>query len=336
MPAGIEKYDSMMSVREVPWHGLGAVLKKRPKSIDEAIKSAGLDWEVSQIPVKLTIDGKTKVVADEEGNPLYFANVRSDTRQPLGIVSKRYTPVQNREAFSFLAGIFGSEMHFETAGSLMNGRRVWVLMKLPTWIEVGGDPIGQYAFISNSHDGKSSVLAAMTPVRIVCQNTEGAALRLAKGANAQRTYTLRHLGNMSQKLAEARNVLDVTVNYYEQFKFLGDKLAGVKVSDQRAKKLLERLLPTNEDMGDRAIKNREESRQDILRLFKEGTEKEGVNTLGASPGTAWGFYNAATEYADWFREERKQGGRFQRSLDDPDGFKSLAWELSLDTANLVA
>jgi phage/plasmid-like protein (TIGR03299 family) len=252
----------------------------------------------------------------------------------LGIVTQRYQPVQNLEAFSFLAGIFQSEMHFETAGSLMNGRRVWVLMKIPSWIEVGGDPIGQFAFISNSHDGKSSVLAAVTPIRIVCANTEAAALRLAKGAHAQRTYTLRHLGDMTQKIAEARNVMQVTTRYYESFKKVGDKLALVKISEKRAKNYIEKLLPIAEGTGDRAAANRREARDTVLRILRG--EAEGGDTRGDSPDTVWTFYNAAVEYADWYRDERKSGGRMQRALDDPDGLKGRAWELSLEMAGMLA
>jgi phage/plasmid-like protein (TIGR03299 family) len=323
----------MFSVREMPWHGLGVVLDKHPKTIEEAITAAGLDWEVAQCPVAAILD------RDEDGSMTvdeltgYMANIRSDTGKALGIVSKRYQPVQNRTAFSFLAGIFGSEMHFETAGSLMGGRRVWVLMKIPSWIEVGGDPIGQYSFISNSHDGKSSVLAAVTPVRIVCANTEAAALRLAKGVHAQRTYTLRHLGDMDQKIADARNVMQVTTRYYESFKTVGDKLATVKLSERRAKTYIEKLLPIGEGTGDRAARNRQEARDTVLRILKG--EGEGGNTSGNAPGTVWTFYNSAVEYADWYRSEKKEGGRFQRALDDPDGFKNHAWELSLDMAGML-
>jgi phage/plasmid-like protein (TIGR03299 family) len=328
MPAGLYEHDSLMSVRAVPWHGLGVVLDKHPQTIDEAIFAAGLDWEVYQSPVHML--GTVEPVEI----PGWVANVRSDTEEVLGMVTKRYTPVQNREAFSFLASVFGSELHFETAGSLMNGRRVWVLMKIPSWIEVGGDPIGQYAFISNSHDGKSSVLSAVTPIRIVCENTAGAALRLAKGVHANRTYTIRHLGNMSQKISEARNVMQVTVAYYDQFKKLGDKLALHSMSDKAALSYLNELIPIDDSMKERAARNRQEAREAVMHLFKNGTEVEGVNTLGNSPGTAWGFYNAATEYADWFRNERKDGGRFQRAIDDPDGFKGKAWEISLSAAEL--
>lgn len=335
-PAGIYEHDSMFSVRQTPWHGLGVILDKHPRNIDDAIKKAQLDWEVEQRPVlipafaglNLDDDGESEVDLDVIPVDGYYANVREDTGQTLGIVTERYQPVSNKEAFSFLASIFGSEMLFETAGSLMNGRRVWVMMKIPDFVEVGGDPIARYAFISNSHDGKSAVLLACTGVRIVCENTLLAALR-----GVQRTYTIRHLGNPSQKIAEARNALQVTINYYEQFKEAGDKLALAKLTDNSVRMLTEKLIPTEEGMGDRAAKNREEARQAIMHIYKEGTIVDGLSTRPENaPDTAWAFYNAATEWADWYRGERKAGGRFQRAIDDPDGFKNHAWKLAMEAA----
>jgi phage/plasmid-like protein (TIGR03299 family) len=324
----------------VPWHGLGEVLKKHPKSIDEALKKSGLDWDIIQRPIYVELPGaeggEVSMVEDGAGDPKFLANMRSDTGDVLGIVTDRYTPVQNREAFSFLANLFGTEMLFETAGSLMEGRRVWVMMKLPDYVEVGGDPIGQYAFISNSHDGKSSVLCSLTPIRIVCMNTLGAAIRLAKGKNATRSYTIRHLGNMSNKIAEARNVLEVTINYYEQFKEVGDRLALAPMSEQRAKNILGELFPIDDSMKERAARNKEEAREAVMSLFLTGQGpvqrvSQGDTRPQNALGTAWAFYNACTEYADYGREERKVGGTFQRAIDDPDGLKTAAWNLTLDT-----
>jgi phage/plasmid-like protein (TIGR03299 family) len=348
MPSGITATDGMFSVRETPWHGEGVVLKKPPRTIDEAIKKASLDWTVEQYPVVAfdeaddSIMDLLKEVPDPEDSestievPMFYANVRSDTGKALGVVTDRYKPVQNREAFSFLANIYGTEMHWETAGSLQGGRRVWVMLKLPEWVEVAGDPIAPYSFISNSHDGKSSVLAAVTPVRIVCQNT----LALAT-SEAIAKYHIRHLGNMSQKMAEARNVLEVTVDYYEQFKAYGDTMGIKKLSDKRAKSALEQLFPIAEKDGERAARNKEEARAAVMSLFKTGSSPE----VGYSPdlpskdtrpqnalGTVWAFYNAATEYLDWGRSARKS--RFQRVLDDPDGMKKAASAISLELAGL--
>ena len=89
----------------------------------------------------------------------------------LGIVGERYRIVQNHEAFTFIDQLLGSSIHFETAGSLHGGRRVWVLATLPDHVEVGGDAVRPYVLLMNSHDGSTAVVAATTPIRVVCQNT---------------------------------------------------------------------------------------------------------------------------------------------------------------------
>jgi hypothetical protein len=69
----------------------------------------------------------------------FEANLRDGTSEALGIVSDEYEVVDNRDAFRFLDALIGSELHFETAGSLWGGPRVWVLARLPEYIKLGGD-----------------------------------------------------------------------------------------------------------------------------------------------------------------------------------------------------
>ena len=52
---------------------------------------------------------------------------------------------------------------------------MWVLARLPEWVEVGGDQTALYVYVANSHDGTLAVTAAATSVRIVCANTLGGA-----------------------------------------------------------------------------------------------------------------------------------------------------------------
>ena len=214
MSHGITNNDSMFSVREVPWHGLGAVLDEYPKSIDDALDKAGLGWKVTHGDVLVvktpewTDDFDVKHPAELVPAKGFKANLREDTGEVLGIVSEEYEVVDNRDAFRFLDALIGSDMHFETAGSLWGGRRVWVLARLPEYVELGGDPSATYIYVANSHDGSMAVTAAVTPIRIVCANTLGAALhRSEHGAAAQRTFRFRHTGNLQAKFAEARQVL---------------------------------------------------------------------------------------------------------------------------------
>jgi phage/plasmid-like protein (TIGR03299 family) len=162
MPAGITSTDSMFSVRKTPWHGLGAVLEQPPATIADAIQAAGLGWRVEREPIGVD-RGDAATVNDWweprcEEIPGYYATVRQDTRTVLGIVGERYRIVQNEEAFAFVDQLLGSRLHFETAGSLHGGRRVWVLATLPQHVEVGGDPVRPYVLLMNSQRMASQCL----------------------------------------------------------------------------------------------------------------------------------------------------------------------------------
>jgi hypothetical protein len=54
MPAGLTDTDSMFSVRVTPWHGLGVVLGRPPRTVSEAIDASGLGWGVAKEPIAFT------------------------------------------------------------------------------------------------------------------------------------------------------------------------------------------------------------------------------------------------------------------------------------------
>ena len=335
----------MSQQRNTPWN---RVFDPQPESIEEAITAAGLDWEVLSKPaffVNAAVDTESQetidldqidgydmddLLPDVRRVPNWFVNVRSDNLLPLGLVSRRYSPFHNLQAFAWLGQIFGTEMEFVAGGDFMNSRRVWVLMRLPKYIEVGGEQVGQYAFIHTSHDGKHSVTASMTPYLVSSHTLMTTEVKRARDYNAKRTLALRHVGNMDEKIErqQAEEVLGFSINYYKQFIELGNLLATKTPKTQKAREeYLEALLPIDEDkMGDRAQANVEISRQQILNL---ATQKGG----GDNPNW-WCLYTAAVEFADWVRPERKEGGRMQRGIDDPDGFKHTAFEGALAAAGL--
>ena len=211
MAHGISNADSMMSVRSVPWHGLGVVLDERPRTRYDALVAAGLTWSVAKEPL-CRADGR--VVAG------HHATVREDTDQVLGVVSDDYVVVQNDECFGFLANLLGSELIFETAGSLWGGRQVFITAELPEHITVGGDEVRPYVVLSAWHTGTGAIRAMTTPVRAVCANTVRAALERARAV-----YRVRHVGDPTSQLHAARAVLGMTVDYYRQFAAFGDRLA---------------------------------------------------------------------------------------------------------------
>lgn len=306
MPAGITNTDTMFSVRERPWHGLGVVLDKAPKTIEEALEKSGLGWEVAGLPLTA---GPDIEVTD------FKANVRMDTQDVLGVVGAGYTVVQNREAFHFLNELLGGEVVYETAGSLWGGRRVWVLAKLPETQEIGGDATDTYLYVANSHDGSLAVTAAATPVRIVCNNT----LRLALGRSEkapQSMFKFHHVGELQSKMDEARAALSTVIGYADWFKGWGDELAAAKFTEKQFGNVLKRIIPVDDSLAARAITNRTVQRDTVMSLFKG--EGPAGDTRGNAPDTKWCAVNAVVEYADWGRGRRENSEKTQmeRSFED--------------------
>ena len=212
MSANVE---TMFSVRETPWHGLGRIVMEAPAS-REALELAGLDWQVESRNI---YSGTGAMI------PGYRANVRSTDDAVLGVVSDRYRIVQNEEAFQFTDDLLGEGVTYETAGSLQGGKKVWMLARLPRKYLIAGDQVEPYLVIFNSHDGSSGVKVAMTPIRVVCQNTLNLALNTAK-----RSWTARHTENVLLRVQDARETLQLDSNkLYENIVYLEMRSRGYEV-----------------------------------------------------------------------------------------------------------
>src|SRR6187549_740059 len=195
---------SFFSVREKAWHGLGQVVQDYPTS-KEAIHFAGLNYTVEKRKL-FTLSSEN--VNPEIEVPDFYATLRTDTNDVLGVVGKDYEVMQNEDAFSFFDAIVGGDdgIQYETAGALGKGERIFITAKLPDYIKVGSDDlIEKYLFLTTSHDGFGSIMAAFTPVRIVCNNTLNAALR-----NHSNSIKIRHTANAKDRLEEAHKVMGIS------------------------------------------------------------------------------------------------------------------------------
>lgn len=263
MPALVE---SMFSTRVTPWHGLGKIVAEAPTS-EDAIHLAGLDWDVVQQKIYL-----------EDGTEIKdaYANVRSTDNKPLGIVGNRYQIVQNVEAFSFTDSLLGEGVKYETAGSLKDGKTIWLLAKLPDKYEILGDKIDPYIVFTNTHDGTGSVKVAMTPVRVVCNNTLNMALH-----SATRTWTTRHTGDINKKLTDAQNTLQLAQNYMNETKVLFEKLNAVKMNDILLHRAVNNLVPIVPEMSTRQEENAKTIRADIITRYNDAPDLVDRDKTGA-------------------------------------------------------
>ncbi len=219
--------DSMFYVRKTPWHGLGVSVEESVNS-EEALRISGLDWKVKQQEI-MTLDLK-----EIKG---YRANIREDNGAVLGVVTDRYKVVQNEEAFAFTDLLISNGVTYETAGSLSEGKRTWMLAKLPDSYTLADEKVEPYIVFSNSHDGSGAIKAAMTPIRVVCQNTLNLALK-----DAKRIWTTNHTGDIKQKLEEARSTLLMAGQYMGALSREVDELSLIRLRDNKVMQYIDELI----------------------------------------------------------------------------------------------
>jgi len=295
MAANVE---SMFYTREKPWHGLGTRVTEAPDS-KTALVVAGLDWKVLQ---------KKIYTPDRMPIPGYKANVRDVDRKVLGVVTDRYKIVQNEEAFSFTDALLGEGVRYETAGSLQEGRRVWMLAKLPNEYIITGERISPYLVFSNSHDGSGAIKVAMTPIRVVCQNTLNFALSQAK-----RSWSAVHTGNIGNKLEEAKETLCLAEQYMDS---LGREIEGLsmkKLSDSKVMEYIEILLPTLDEAGPQQQRNMRRLREDMKIRYFDAPD------LQQTGKNAYRFLNAVSDFATHAKPLRETSNYkenlFMRTMD---------------------
>ena len=259
-------------VREKPWHGLGKMVTEAPTSAD-ALRFAGLDWYVSQQPVYNsrggTIDG-------------YKANVRDSDGSVLGIVGDRYKVVQNTDAFKFTDSLIGGEVRYETAGSLREGRQIWLLAKLPER-EVAGDAVEPYLCFTNAHDGSSGVKVCMTPIRVVCNNTLNMAL-----SSAKRVWSMRHTESVHDRLDEARDCLLHADKYMDALSDYAETAAYKTLRDAELKEILDEMFPVTETASEREKNKVQQIRKEFMVCYM-------APDIHKFRGTAWGAINAMSD-----------------------------------------
>ena len=285
---------------EGAWHKQGHVFKGQV-SPEEAIQLAKMGW--STVCEQLVLpNGKGGFLKA----PNAFATVRDDLplddpRRILGVVSSRYDPIQNGECFGILDELCGeSGARIETAGTLKNGRVVWMMAVNPQKTTVVDDFIARYLLVSSSHDGSKALQIMFTPVRVVCWNT----LNWAMGGK-QNKATVRHTKNRDAKLTDAKAVLGLSDEYFNEHQDTMRKMAKTSIDDRFAAAYLTALFPDPDDES-QAWSTNAKKRNRCFKLYK-GEQSGGDQT--ACKGTAYGLANAVGEWIDHERTTLTSAGR---------------------------
>ncbi len=285
-----------VSAREHAWHRLGTVLPDG-LTAEDAMFFANLGgWNVRKAPV-YAVDPVTGESLDTNGG--IYAPVRTNPvtgkAEVIGrnAVGEIWEPVQNEEHCELLNTLVDdSGAHFETAGSLRGGAQVFVTMRMPETMMIGGkDRVDLYIAGLNSHDGTGSFTLLATPVRIVCANTQAMAMR-----NFESKFVIRHTTSAKAKIEEARTAMRLSFKWADEFQRQANAMIDEELKTWEFNKILTRLIPAPDAPAESRKAKNHAAIIDALQDLWTGSD-----TLGDIKGTRWAGYQVITEWTDHFK-----------------------------------
>jgi hypothetical protein len=304
MTANLTTNKSLFSNRVPAWHNLGFVAQT-DMTAKEALSNID-SFEYAKIPLNVEIEGESI----ETGA---WAIVNKTLKKFISTVSGFYEILQPVEiAESFDNGI---QKPVETLGFLGKaGERVFLSWKLPAF-DVNGDMVENFALVSVGYDGKTGASIHLTSVRVVCQNTFTQAVGESERNNGK-IWTGRHNSKtLKQDLTEWFNHLpNLIARKTEENKYTFESLDTYKIDDTATlANVLFNIYPDPKPVPDYyppQIKARKEAERELV-AEKAKRDRLAVENLFNGQGTAinataWGLFNAVTEYENYVRVEKKR------------------------------
>lgn len=281
--------------RTATWTKIGKSVDEC-KSVEQVLRASGLDYTVEkqQVYMPCTVNGATSW----HKIPNRFATVRTSDGHAYDVVSDKFEIIQNRDAFDFV-GYMGDELTFEKAGETASGM-VYIIGKLPE-VNILGDAFTPYVLFRNGFNGKTKITAAISPLRIVCQNQFNFAFK-----NAQNAITVRHVKNAEAKLEEARETLKMCADYMTQLGALAERLGAMKMGSRQIEAVTNILFPIPDESKINPFKRK--TMEDARTAFIAAHNAEDNRNFR---GTAWGLVNAYTDYITHREPAGKRADRFE-------------------------
>jgi phage/plasmid-like protein (TIGR03299 family) len=281
--------------RTTTWHAIGKSVQEC-KDMEAVLKASGLDYTVEKRPV--FFEDENMVTLRNHAIPNRFVTVRTSDNHPYDVVSDKFEIIQNRDAFDFV-NYMGEDLQFEKAGETQSGM-VYIIGKLPE-VDILGDKFTPHVIFRNGFNGKVKITAAISPLRLVCQNQFNFAFK-----NAANAITIRHVRNAEAKLQEARDTLKMCADYMSQLNLMAEHFATMKITGDRMERVVKYLFPIPEGVEINPFKRK--NLEDQRAAFLKAHEQEDNRNF---KGTAWGLINAYTDFITHKEPAGKRDDRFE-------------------------
>lgn len=313
--------------RTSAWHKLGTVTGKYSTTV-ELLDDPGFQFVVFKSQLK---DGLGRPV-DAWGTFRWdLAEKLKGNKEAaifLGVVGADYGVIQHDEGFKTIDALMRTAdgAHYETAGVLGKGEKVWALADLGLTLKVGADVQKGYLLFSTSHDRSMAHSYRIVWTRVVCENTLGMAL----SEKTKAALTIRHTKNAVSRLVDARAALASMGEDVARMEDRLNFLAGRKMNREAMGTILDRLFPKFKDKDNGQEKDttrRNNIISDVLHTY----ELNDGNAYPEQRGTAFNMLNAITNYVDHQRgseDSRAESAMFGSGQDLKEKALEVIYEVA--------
>jgi phage/plasmid-like protein (TIGR03299 family) len=305
-------------------------------SASEAARQAGLDWNVQLADMEAIVTNSVsefETVTDHYSVPKRQAVLKlgkDNTNEVIGVVGDKYKIVQNMEVFSALDTLVDSgDARYTAAGEYNNGANIWMVMELPTGIQVANDPHAAFLLVQSSHDGSCAVRIRPIIERLFCSNQIN---RIIKGKHKNAyTYVMKHTTNSELSVNDIRNITQLTYDSIQQYETVASTLLQRKVDERQVRNIFKSVwaLPSEIEQTPEHLLSQGQRRQRTIAL----TARESAWTIySQSPtqenirGTAFAAWQAVIEHADHYAS----GGTDRRAIATISGRNDRIKDKALD------
>jgi len=263
----------MTNTRSATWTTIGTAINTQ--DVQEALRLSGLDYTVQLDEVYRNFGGKQIQVPEKK------AIVRSNDGHLYNVLSDKYTPIQNVDAFDFLNSI-DDDITFVKAGETNSGL-IYIIGHVKK-VSILGDDFDVFAIFQNGHNGRFQLSMTMCPLRLVCENQFNIAFK-----ESESTFKIRHTKNIESKVQIATETLQSIADYMKVFEAHAEQYAGMKLSETQITKFINFMFPEKETMTPALLNRLEDQKNAFYKAYN-------ANDNGNFKGTVWGLINGLTDY----------------------------------------
>ena len=286
--------------RIASWASIGTTIDST--AVEDALTKAKLNYEVQKERLYLA-DGTS--IPEMVATTYTTTNSKGEvSKHILGTVGEKYEVVQNRDGFAFVDYI-SDGLKFVKGGMTHTGM-IYLIAELPE-VDILGDVFKPYVIFRNSFNGKYQLSAAITPLRVVCQNQFNFAFK-----HVENTINIRHSARAYDRMEEAKYVLQGVAQYMGKLNEIAKQFAGIKLNKTETEIAVNMLFPTPNNADERA------------KLVLASQKASFVKMLDADDnqnhkGNAWGLVNAYTDYITHtsIRKGRYEDSQFMNTCFKP-------------------